>query len=374
MITSPNISSIRGMLNKFSSVGAKPGSIGLDLGAEKMHMVQMEQTSEGPRIRAAVSLDYPCPREALLAQPAKFKKFINMALGRRPFKGKRVVSCLPATEIDILFLSFKQLDGQSVNDAIVRELRERVKDKLDDSVIDFLSIRDDNNQHGEKHAIVAIAPKKRVMDYLGLLQQAGLEPVALDIGPAALGRLVSNLPSNKTHPNVLLVNFGRDKSYLSVIWGKRLMLDREIDFGESRLIARLCKSLNILEEMAYKLLYEQGMHSQNSLAGESDFARTLTEVLRPEFAALADEINKTLIYTASVTRGSSVEQSYLLGSVARYPQVASFMQNLLSVPVEVLNPFNSFTSNKNAALQTELDPIAGIALASGLCLRGMTDG
>ncbi len=374
MISRPTISPLRGMLNKFSSVGAKAGPIGLELAAEKMHLVQMEMTHDGPRIRAAVSLDYPCPREELLASPAKFKAFINKGLARRPFKGKRVVSCLPASDIEILFLSFKQLDGQSVSDAIVRELRERVKDKLDDSVIDFLSIRDDNNQHGEKNAIVAIASKKHVMEYLAHLQQAGLEPVALDIGPAALGRLVSHLPSNKTHPNVLLVNFGRDKSYLSVIWGKRLMLDREIDFGESRLIARLCKSLNINEEMASKLLYEQGLHTHQSTAGESDFARTLTEVLRPEFSALSEEINKTLIYTASITRGSSVEQSYLLGSVARYPQVAGFMQNLLSVPVDVLNPFNSFVCNSDAALQTELDPIAGIALASGLCLRGMTDG
>jgi type IV pilus assembly protein PilM len=374
MISLSSASPFRGMFSRLAAAADKPGPIGLDLAAEKMHLVQMEQTGVGPRIRAAVSIAYPCPREELLANPAKFKQFMNKALSRRPFKGKRVVSCLPATDIEILFLTFKQFDGQSVSDAIVRELRERVKDGLDESVIDFLSIRDDNHQTGEKNAIVAIAPKKRVMEYLAMLEKAGLEPVALDIGPAALARLVSNLPSNKTHPNVLLVNFGRDKSYLSVIWGKRLMLDREIDFGESRLIARACKSLNIKEEIAYKLLYEQGMHSHNSLGGDNDFARTLTEVLRPEFTALAEEVNKTLIYTASVTRGSSVEQSYLLGSVARYPQVASFMQNLLSVPVEVLNPFGSFASNDNAALQTELDPIAGIALASGLCLRGMTDG
>jgi type IV pilus assembly protein PilM len=374
MITQSGAFSMRGMLNKFAPTSTKPGPIGLDLAAEKMHLVQMEQTGAGPRIRAGVSIAYPCPREELLANPVKFKQFVNKALSRRPFKGKRVVSCLPATDIEILFLTFKQFDGQSVSDAIVRELRERVKDGLDESVIDFLSIRDDKNQTGEKNAIVAIAQKKRVMEYLGMLEKAGLEPVALDIGPAALARLVANLPSNKTHPNVLLVNFGRDKSYLSVIWGKRLMLDREIDFGESRLIARVCKSLNIKEEIAYKLLYEQGMYSHISLHSDNDFARTLTEVLRPEFTALAEEVNKTLIYTASVTRGSSVEQSYLLGSVARYPQVASFMQNLLSVPVEVLNPFGSFPSNDNAALQTELDPIAGIALASGLCLRGMTDG
>lgn len=374
MMALASSSPFRGMLNKFAIAGAKVGPIGLDLAEEKMHLVQMEQTSAGLRIRAAVSIAYPCPREELLANASKFKQFVNKALVRRPFKGKRVVSCLLGADLNIMFVSFKQLDGQSVSDAIIRELRERVKEKLDESVIDFLSIRDDHNQTGEKHAIVAIAPKQRVMNYLETLQKAGLEPVALDIGPAALGRLVGNLPRNKTHPNVLLVNFGRDKSYLSVIWGKRLMLDREIDFGERRLIARACKSLNINEEMAHQLLYQQGMHSHNSLHSDHEFARTLTEVLRPEFTALAEEVNKTLIYTASITRGSSVEQSYLLGSVARYPQVAAFMQNLLSVPVEVLNPFNSFTSNENAALQTELDPIAGIALASGLCLRGMNDG
>lgn len=374
MISLPTTSPLRGMLNRFASVGARCGPIGLDLATEKMHLVQMEQAGAELRIRAGVSLDYPCSRDELLADPARFRQFVQKALSRRPFKGKKIVSCLPAGELEILFLSFKQLDGQSVNDAVIKELRERVKEKLDESVIDFLSIRDDSNQHGEKNAIVAIAPKKSVMDYLGLLQQAGLEPVALDIGPGALGRLVAALPSNKTHPNVLLVNFGRDKSYLSVIWGKRLMLDREIDFGESRLIARLCKSLNIKEDMAYQLLYQQGMDAHGNLHSDNEFARTLTEVLRPEFAALSDEVNKTLIYTASVTRGSSVEQSYLLGSVARYPQVASFMQNLLSVPVEVLNPFNSFVSNDNAAVQTELDPIAGIALATGLSLRGLTDG
>ncbi len=374
MLSMSNTSSLRGLLSKFAVAGTKVGPIGLDLAAEKMHLVQMEQTGDGLRIRAGVSLAYPIPREELLANPSKFKKFVHQGLARRPFKGRRVVSCLPAGDLNIMFISFKQTDGLSVNDAIIRELRERVKEKLEESVIDFLSIRDDHNQTGEKHAIVAIAPKQSVMNYLDLLQDAGLDPIALDIGPAALSRLIGNLPRNKTHPNVLLVNFGRDKSYLSVIWGKRLMLDREIDFGEARLIARACKSLNIKEEMAHQLLYQQGMNAHNNLHSDNEFARTLAEVLRPEFASLAEEVNKTLIYTASVTRGSSVEQSYLLGSVARYPHVASFMQNLLSVPVEVLNPFNSFASNEHAAVLSELDPIAGIALASGLCMRGMTDG
>ncbi len=362
---------LRGLFGKFA-VSSKAGPIGLELAAEKMHLVQMEQTGTGLRIRAGVSLPYPCPREELLADAGKFKAFVNQALRRRPFKGKQVVSSLPSNDIKILFLTFKLAEGQSVNDAIVRELRERLKGELDESVIDFLSVRE-NNPDGEKSAIVAIAPKKRVMEFLGLLQKAGLEPIALDIGPAALGRLVANLPTNTTHPNVLLVNFGREKTYLSVIWGKRLMLDREIDFGEKRMIERVCNTLNINNKMATQLLYEQGLHTHGSASGNNEFAQTLTQVLRPEFIALAEEVNKTLIYTASITRGSSVEQAYLLGSVARYPQVANFMQNLFAVPVDVLNPFSSFPSNDDAAIQSELDPIAGIALASGLCLRGMTD-
>ena len=314
-------------------------------------------------------LPYAGGREALLANPGSLKALIARALATRPFSGREVVSCLPAADVSIMTLTYQRAAGEDDTAAIVRELRERLKAELDKSVIDYVAIRGEDAGSAERSAIVAAAPRERVLAYLAALRSAGLEPVALDIGPAALARLVSALDTAGRYPNALLVNFGQNRSYMSVIWGRRLMLDREFDFGEARLAARLGRTLDMPEDAALRLLYEHGFGSAAG-AGADEVARTICEVLRPEFTGLVAEVNKTLIYTASKTRGQSVERVYLLGSVARYPGVAQTMQHLLAMPVEVVNAFGVFASRDDAAVQEELEPIAGIGLATGLALRG----
>ena len=346
--------------------------IGLEVALEKLHMVQLEASSSGRRIRAAVSLPLPCSREALLADPAQFRALVRRALGRRPFSGRQVVSCLPPSDVRVMTLSYQRVSGEDDAVTIVRQLRERLKTELDSAVVDYVGIRSDSADAIERSAIVAVAQRERVLAYLAAIRSAGLEPVALDIGPAALARLVSALDTGERYPNALLINFAQEKSYMSVIWGRRLILDREFDFCESRLVARLCKTLDMPRDTVLRLLYERSIGEPGN-AGTDAIAQTIGEVLRPEFSMLAAEVNKTLIYTASKTRGQSVERVYLSGSVARYPDAAEVIQGMISIPVEVVNPFNVFAARPDAAILKELDPIAGIGLATGLALRGGGD-
>jgi type IV pilus assembly protein PilM len=343
--------------------------IGLEIAAQKLHMVQFDSAAREPLIRAAISIPYTGGRDALLADGARLKALVARALASRPFHGREVVSCLPATDVNIVTLSYQRAAGEDDTAAIVRELRERLKGELDKSVVDYLAIRGDSVETAERNAIVVSAPRERVLAYLAALRHAGLEPVALDAGPAALARLVSALDREGRHPNALLVNFGQSRSYMSVIWGRRLMLDRELDFGESQLTARLGKTLDMPEDAAVRLLYEHGFGPARG-AGAAALGQTICEVLRPEFAALTAEVNKTLIYTASKTRGQSVERVYLLGSIARCPGIAEMIEGLVAMPVEVVNAFKAFPSRPDAAMPEELEPVAGLGLATGLALRG----
>ncbi len=345
------------------------GPIGLDIAADKLHMVQFEHAPGTPLIRAAISVPYTGSRDALLADKKQLKLLIKNALSNRPFMGRQVVSCLPASEVNIVTLSYQRTAGEDDAAAIIRELRGRLKDELDRSIVDYIAIRSDAVDTADRSAIVATAPRDRVCAYLDVLRHCGLEPLALDIGPAALARLISALDIEGRHTNSILVNFGRHRSYISVIWGRRLILDRDLDFGEAKLVDRLAKVLDMPEESVLRLLYERGLSGATGPSPDA-VAQTIGQVLRPEFANFAAEVNKSLIYTASKTRGQSVERIYLLGSVARYPGVTQWIQGLVSVPVEVANAFNVFTVQGDAASQEELEPVAGIALASGLALRG----
>jgi type IV pilus assembly protein PilM len=343
-------------------------AIGLELALEKLHMVQLEPVRQPRRIRAAVSLPLPCPRETLLAEPERLRELVREGLARRPFAGRDVVSCMPSSEVRVMTLNYQRTGSETDAAAIVRELRERIKPELENAVVDYIAIRSDSVAATERSAIVAVAQRERVLAYLAALRTAGLETIALDIGPAALARLVGALDVDERHPNALLINFAQERSFMSVIWGRRLILDREFDFCENRLVERLCTALDMPREVVLRLLYQRGVGAA-SVAADA-IAKTLVEVLRPEFMSLAAEVNKTLIYTASKTRGQSVERIYLLGSVARYPDAANLVQELVSIPVEVIDPFKAFSARPNAAVLSELDPIAGIGLATGLALRG----
>lgn len=352
--------------------GAAAGPIGLDIAMEKLHMVQFVLDEDPPAIRAAVSLPYAGGRDALLADGRQLRALVDRARSARPFRGASVVACLPQSDVRTIALSYRQAPGQSEDEAVAAELRERLKEEIDDSIVDYIRIRGQDGDSVEKNAVVAIARRERVLAYLDALRSAGLQVDALDIGPAALTRLVASMGKGVRYANALLINFGKERSYLSLIWGRRLMLDREVEFGENRLVARLAGTLAMPEALAADLLYQRGFRGADPDAGVADaeITRTITEVLRPEFAALAAEVGNTLIYAASKTRGLSVERIYLMGSVARYPNVAHAVEGLVSLPVEVLNPFTVFTARPDATVLKELDPIAGIGMAAGLALRG----
>jgi type IV pilus assembly protein PilM len=294
-----------------SNVGSK-FSIGLDFGPDRLNLVQMERAGGGICMRAIASLPYPCPRDELYQNPKGLKALLKQAYAMQPFMGKRVVSCLPAEHIKIITVSYKYTEGQPDATPIVAELRERLQGELDDMVVDFITLRQEDTESGKRDALVALAPRKKVMAYLDLLTGAGLDVDALDIGPAALARMVCfagaiHSPEFPRLPNVLLVNFGAESSFVTVIWGRRLMLDRAVEFSENGMFTRLKQVLDMPEELAIRLLYGNNPYEKTTGAaiengGKDEASQMVTEVLRPEITLLLQEINKTLVYMASKTR------------------------------------------------------------------------
>lgn len=359
-------------LQRFAN--SEPGEIGLYLSNERLNMVQFDNSSRGPAIRAVASSQYHCSRDELMADPRQLKALLHGARSAQDFSGRRAVSCLRSNELQIFPISYLPLAGQDDAAAIVGELRERLKGQFNGLVVDYLPIRKEDGDTSRREALVTVASREVVARHLEVLERVGLQLSAIDIGPAALARLVSfvNHADPRTrHLNALVINFGSTRSYLSVVWGRRLILDREIEFGERALVERVARVLNMSDDMGMRILRECGFGGTPAQdASDPELARTLTEVLRPEFNTLAAEVNKTLIYTASRSRGRSIDQIYLLGSVSSYPGVARLIQGMLAIPVEALNPFRAVGGSARSPEFERLRSVAGIALACGLALRG----
>lgn len=347
--------------------------IGVDFGAERLNLVQAQAAVAGRALhtlRAAASVPYPMPREELFGAPRALAKFVQAALAAAPFSGRRAYCALAPADVRILPMSVVLAAGQSEAQAVARAAREQLGMAVSEAVVDYYQVRSVDGESAERQVLVAVAQQPQVLAYLDLLGSAGLDPVALDIGPAAIARLLAAMARDDLNQSVLLINFGLQKSFLTVIWGRRLMLDREIDFGEVQLAGKLASSLGLTPDIARGLMREHGIGARSADAPDAtqpDIGRTIREILHPEFRVLAEELLRTQVYVASRTRGSTLSRVYLNGSLARYPNIQQRLSELVALPVEVLDPFTAFAP---AAAPAGPDVSKNIALAAGLALRG----
>lgn len=368
------LDTLRSLFSRLGARGTPALPIGVDFAAESLHMVQLDPAASGATVRAAVSLPYPTERARLLADPRLLRSFVRNALAAAPFSGRRMIGVLAPGDVRILPLTVQVPAGQNEQQAVARAVREQLGAAAGESVVDYIQVRGADSG-SEKQVLAAVAPQAAVVSYLEALRGASLDPVALDIGPAAIARLLAAMHREDYGQSVVLINFGSARSYLTVIWGRRLMLDREIEFGEAALVAKVASTLGLDSGTALMLLRQHGTGAPAAhLTGQDighDMGRTLREILHPEFAALAEELVRTQVYVASRTRGSTVSRVYLNGSVARYAHIPQRIAQLVQLPVEVLDPLAAFPASKAGDGGAQLH---GIALAAGLALRGVEHG
>lgn len=360
------------------SAAVKVGPIGVDIALEEVHLVQLESAANCyPVVRAKASLTINGSRRELFEQPHQFRSLIKRALASDRFQGNKAVLALPSTMFRTISINYQPAGGEkSEAAAILRVMKDRLDGDLCDYVLDYMPVRG-RSKSDERLALVAVSEREPVISYLELSRKAGLDVTALEIGPLAISRLVSAMP-NDDGGTVLVVNSGRRASYLTLISGNDLLFDQEVAIGEQSLVQHICETLDMPEDTALHLLSRTGIHPGGhndaiaDIIDESGLFNTLSEILKPQFMKLVEEIKRAFLYAASETRGRGVTRVYLLGSIARWPGSEQMLSSLSGSSVQKIpDPLALFTSDGTDNEQSSDHFAPEIAVATGLALRGM---
>ncbi len=362
---------------KVPSHNSVVGAIGLDCSLTELHLVQMEiDDAKQIQLRAQATLPFPHSREEMMNSPKLMRSLVQKALRQEPFKGRSVVSTLPSDGTTISPVTYKVRPGQSEAQAIASVMSERVGEEISDYVLDYLQVR---SERADEHlAIVAMAKREIVIDYLELLRLSGVVVDRLEIGPVAIRRLIAAMGPKDQHENVIALNFGRQTSFLTVISGRRLLLDQTIAFGEDRFLTDIVQALDLPIDAVQKLI-DRCIFDPLALATECqsavdlDASRTLQDIVKPSLVQLAELLNRTLIYIASQTRGEPVNRIYLLGSLARWRGIGELLNTLVRVNVETVpSPIAGFCLDAKACSRNG-SPSPETAIATGLALGGIME-
>lgn len=357
----------------------KIGPIGIDFGLEAAHLVQLaESDGKSPELRAAASVPYGSSRREVLDNPHQFRSLLKRALDADRFYGRKSVIAVPSGMFRTMSINYQATGGKDQEGAaILRVMKDRLDGELSDYVIDYLPVNN-RSKSDERLALVAVSEHDRIVNFLELARKARLDVDALEIGPVAISRLVGALSQESGSSNVLVINSGRRASYLTVISGADLLFDQEVSFGEDSLIQQAADTLDLPREMARDLILRSGVASaayDESVAvaiDEAGLMNTISEILKPQFIKLVEEIKRVCLYAASETRGGAVTQVYLLGSIARWPGSDALLSTMTGVEVvKMSDPLAPFQSPNHEKTSLENSSSADLVVATGVALRGM---
>ncbi len=353
------------------------GSLGIDLSLRHLHVVQMRHTSDGRlALHARVCAPWDGSREETLASPARLRRLLTEVLSGGRFRGKRAVIGMPAGRFRTLSVNYRPRAGQSDDQGIAAMMAERLDGDLADYVIDYVPVRS-QARDAEKLAIVAVSQRSDVLELLEAVRAGGLSVDALEIGPVAIRRLANALPDAESQMR-LIVNTGRRASYLTMLSGRRLLMDQPIEFSEQRLLEALQQALDIDEASALSMVMRTGIHAGSGRLltghreGETGIFNTLLEIIKPELQRLIEETDRAFMYAAAQARGGGEASIWLLGALARWPGADRVLADLTHLPVTNLdNPLRAFSSDDDEDAADAAEP--GFAVALGLSLRGLVD-
>ena len=357
----------------------KIGPIGIDFGLEAVHLVQLaESDGKSPELRAATSVPYNSSRREVLENAHQFRSLLKRALAADRFYGRKSVIAVPSGMFRTISINYQSSGGKDQEGAaILRVMKDRLDGELSDYVIDYLPVNN-RSKSDERLALVAVSEHDRIVNFLELARKARLDVDALEIGPVAISRLVGALSQETGSSNVLVINSGRRASYLTVISGTDLLFDQEVSFGEDSLIQQAAETLDLSNEMARDLILRSGVASaayDESVAvaiDEAGLMSTISEILKPQFIKLVEEIKRVCLYAASETRGGAVTQVYLLGSIARWPGSDALLSTMTGVEVvKMSDPLAPFQLSDQRGTSPENSSSADLVVATGVALRGM---
>ena len=345
------------------------GPIGIELSHSGLRMVQFRKNGDKLELHDSAHIS---EINKLPDTGRQLRALLKPILKKHHFVGNEIVTCMQPDDINIMMLSFMRHADKKDEEQIVQRLTDRIDDNIEDYVIDYLMVRPELKDGQERSVLAALVNHDEAIDFLEYLLKAGFAVKVLEIEPTAIRRLISLKQDNEHDVNLMTVSMGHSQTYITVLSGRRLIYERDIDFGEYKLIAMLCKELEINEHEAHTML-DRGRIELASDVDENEHDMPVTDafygVLKPLFMELVEDINRALIYAASETRGMSVKHVYLTSQVATWDGIEIFIKSLIEVPVSILLPFEDFG---NAEKMSANSGPRGAAV-TGMALHGLIE-
>lgn len=334
---------------------------GLDLGSNSIKLAQLREIGGKPSL--VTYGDIQLDEKLLLTDSEidlqKLSNAVKQLAEDAKVTTKNVVASLNATQSYTAVITTPRLNRNELAESIKFQADKVIPMSIDQVKLDWAIINDDPNSE-ELQILLVAAPNNIANKYLSIVQNAGLELLALEINSIAQARsLIREVDMAKC---LAIVDIGSVSSDIAIIDSMVPKLVRNATVGGDVLNRVVSQNLAIDTEQADQFIRKFGM-DQTKIEGQ------VYKTLKPIVDHLTEELNKSISYFQEKNDNKKIDKIILTGGTSALVGLPLYIANSTGLTVEVGNPWQNISYP--AELSTSLSSLSlSYATAIGLALRG----
>ena len=307
------------MIQAMTRKSAMP--IGVDIGA---HAVRLLQFAAGPRgLTVVAAATQPLPA-GLTHKDERYHEAVAEALqsavSRAGFRGRRVVSALPAAAVGVKSVRMPPMPDRDLEQAVRFEAAERMpSDKP--RIVQYLKAGEVQQGSETRQEILLLAADEAFIEaHVVSLTTCGLRPLAIDAIPTALARVITTRadlnPRGGAAGAKVLIDMGHAATKVLVVQGGRVVFFKSIEIGGSALDRAVARQLKLSPADAAEKRHAATQQRADDAESGGPAAEAVWEALRPTLADLGKEIALCLRYFGVTFRGARPAHGLMVGGLA----------------------------------------------------------
>lgn len=332
---------------------------GIDIGQCALKAVKLQQVGDRFQVDACEIIEHA----SVLSQPdvdsrALIQASLDEFLQRHDVTGSTVAAAVLGQSSFTRFVKLPPVEQKKIPEIVRFEAEQQIPFPINEVTWRYQTFEDPDSP--EIEAGIFALKKADISEMLSFFAPAGLDVDVLQMAPLALYNFMKVDKLYTSDGATLLADVGADKTHLVISDGGKVWT-RTIKIGGNNFTHALCKSFNLNFEKAEKL---------KRTAASSKYARQIFQVMRPIFANLVQEIQRSIGYYTSINRECRFKKLIGLGCGFMLPGMQKYLEQNLNMQVEQFTAFSSADSTDPNFQSKALS----FGVAYGLALQGLDAG
>ncbi len=267
-----------------------------------------------------------------LDQTDAMRVALGTLVNQHDLTNARIAVSLPGHQSFARFAKLPPVEPKKVPDIVKFEAVQQIPFPLEEVEWDYQTFVSPDSPDVEV-GIFAVT-RQRIMDQLSMLHDVGLTPDTVTLSPiAAYNALAVDLGFTNDTPGTIVLDIGTVATDLIIAEAGRVWV-RTFPIGGHQFTEALVNAFKLSYSKAEKLKRE---------AEQSKHARHVFQAMRPVFADLIQEIQRSIGFYQSVHPDADLKRLIGLGSTFRLPGLRKYLKQQLQLDVYRLEQFKKIS-------------------------------